>query len=71
MIVSSTGTYEVIEGYPGDKYLPSFLVLAREGAVAMHILFATDVAGINVRVVTAYRPDAREWDADLRKRKSP
>lgn len=68
-IVYSVDTYELIESYPDDKYLPSYLVLSRPNADAIHILFATDVAETSVRVVTAYRPDAREWQPDLKKRK--
>ena len=71
MIVGSVDTYETIEAYPGDKYLPSYLVFARHENHVIHILFATDVPGINVRVVTAYRPDPREWEMDLKKRRAP
>jgi hypothetical protein len=34
-----------------------------------HALFAADVSGDNVRIVTAYRPNTDEWDADLKSRK--
>jgi hypothetical protein len=34
-------------------------------------LFAVDVEGNNVRVVTAYRPDPGEWGPDLKTRRSP
>jgi hypothetical protein len=70
-LVESAPTYEIVESYPDDKYLPSYLVLARQGASAFHILFAADVAGGNVRVVTAYAPDRREWDATLKQRRNP
>jgi hypothetical protein len=60
---------EVIEAYPDDKYLPSYLVLTTHSGVAFHILFAADVPGGNVRVVTAYRPDPNEWEPDLRTRR--
>lgn len=52
--------YEVIEAYPEDKYLPSYLVSAKHEGFAFHALFATDVEGDNVIVVIAYRPDPRE-----------
>lgn len=55
-IVAATETYEIVESYPDDKYLPSYLVLARHEGEAFHILFGTDVSERNVRVVTAYRP---------------
>ena len=64
-IVGSIITYEIVESYPEDKYLPSYLVLVE---ASFHVLFAADVMGDNVRVVTAYRPNADEWQSDLRTR---
>ena len=69
-ILESVNTYEVIESYPEDKYLPSYLVFAQYHGDVMHILFATDVSGRNVRVVTAYKPDPTEWESDLRTRRT-
>ena len=66
-ILSAVDTYQLVEAYPNDKYPPSYLVLAHEGQNYFHILFATDVAGDNVRVVTAYRPDRAEIEDDLKK----
>jgi hypothetical protein len=68
-ILAAVGTYELVEAYPDDKYLPSYLVLARHGSEAFHVLFATDVEGDNVRVVTSYHPDPGEWQADLKARR--
>lgn len=68
-IVAAVDTHELVETYPDDKYLPSYPVLARHGFEAFHVLFATDVEGDNVRVVTSYRPDSREWQADLKNRR--
>ena len=71
-ILKSVDTYETIESYPADKYLPSYLVLARHGGEIFHVLFAVDVVGDNVRIVTAYRPNPDEWQPDLRtRRKTP
>ena len=59
-------TYEIIESYPDDKYLPSYLVyLSHEGTV-YHVLFATDPDEGNVRVVTVYRPDPDQWTVTTR-----
>jgi hypothetical protein len=33
------------------------------------VLFAVDVEGDKVRVVTAYRPGAEEWEPDLKARR--
>ncbi len=67
--MSAVDTYESIEAYPDDKYLPSYLVLARDGSTYFHVLFAADVEGDNVRVVTAYRPDPKEWEPNLKQRR--
>ena len=64
-------SYEIIEAYPGDKYLPSYLVLGRSAGEAFHVLFAADLDGDNVRVVTAYRPSEGEWEDDLKTRRAP
>ena len=68
-IVNAVDTFEIIEEYPKDKYLPSYLVLARHRADFLHVLFAVDTEGNNVRVVTAYHPDSDEWEAGFKKRR--
>ena len=68
-ILGAVETLELVEAYPHDKYLPSYLALGRAGADAFHVLVAVDVEGDNVRVVTAYRPDAGEWQDDLKIRR--
>jgi hypothetical protein len=70
-ILDAVDSYEMVESYPDDKYLPSYLVLARLAGDAIHVLFAADVVGDNVRVVTAYRPSPDEWEDDLRTRRTP
>ena len=65
-ILDAAETFEIVESYPEDKYLPSYLVLA---ASAFHVLFAVDVERDTVIVVTAYRPDAEEWNEDFRTRR--
>ncbi len=69
VIVSAAATFEIIESYPDDKYLPSYLVYLQWHGDVFHALFATDVNGDNVRVVTAYRPSSDEWE-DGRKRRA-
>ena len=71
-IVEAIDSYEIIEAYPDDKYLPSYLLLGTAGASSLHALFAADIEGDNVRIVTAYRPDPNEWEPDMRtRRKTP
>ena len=68
-IIGAVETLELVEEYPDDKHLPSYLVLGRLGPDTFHVLVAVDVEGDNVRVVTAYRPDAAEWHEDLKSRR--
>lgn len=68
-LLGAVDSYEVIESYPEDKYLPSYLVWAASGDGPFHVLFAADVDGDNVRIVTAYRPNTEEWEFDLKTRK--
>ena len=68
-ILAAVDTFKLVEAYPDDKYLPSYLLLGRASPDASHVLFAADVEGDNVRVVTAYRPDAAEWQDDLKTRR--
>jgi hypothetical protein len=68
-IISSIVDYEIIDEYPEDKYFPSYLIFSRHKHTVFHILFAVDVDGDNVRVVTAYYPDPEEWESDLKTRR--
>lgn len=68
-ILGAADTLQLVEAYPEDKYHPSYLVLGRAGPDAFHVLVAVDIEGDNIRVVTAYRPDAGEWQDDLKTRR--
>jgi hypothetical protein len=68
-IVESVDRYEVLEAYPDDKYLPSYLVWTVYKSQIVHVLFATDLESRNVRVVTAYHPDPLEWCDGFKRRK--
>ena len=52
-----------------DKYFPSCLVWAHQEALTFHVLFAADVEGDSVRIVTAYKPDPDKWESDLKTEK--
>jgi hypothetical protein len=62
MVVGAVDSFAIIEPYPDDKYLPSYLVRAEQGPLVFHVLFATDVADSNIRIVTAYVPDPAKWE---------
>jgi uncharacterized protein DUF4258 len=69
VILTSVDTYRLVEAYPDDKYLPSYLLLLRHQSAAFHVLFAADVEGDSVRVITSYRPDPQEWEPDMKTRR--
>jgi hypothetical protein len=46
-VIDAVDTYQLVEAYPADKYLPSHLILARYGRDAFHGLFAIDIAADN------------------------
>ncbi len=70
-ILNAVDVFEIIESYPNDKYLPSYLVYGRADGMVFHVLFAVDVEDDNLRVVTAYQPDPKDWEQDLKTRRMP
>jgi len=68
-ILQSYESYEIIEGYPKGWYLPSYLVYSQYQGDIFHILFAVDLEGGNVRIVTAHRPKPEEWTEGFRARR--
>jgi hypothetical protein len=67
-ILLSVEHFEIIESYPGDKYMPSYLVWSKFNEQIFHILFAADIEESNVRIITAYRPDQHEWIKNMKQR---
>jgi hypothetical protein len=68
-ILESISTFEIVEEYPEDKYLPSYLIYSQSQGSIFHVLFAVDVPGDNVRVITTYYPDIEEWEEDFKTRR--
>jgi len=68
-ILESIRCFEIIEEYPNDRYLPSYLVYSSYQGKVFHVLFATDVEEKHVRVITAYFPNLDEWGIDLKTRR--
>jgi len=69
-LCEAVSTFEIVEAYPHDKYLPSFLIRAEARGLVFHAHVAADVEGGNVRVVTMYTPNPEEWDNDGRIRRT-
>jgi hypothetical protein len=68
-LLISSPDYEIIEEYPDDKYLPSYLVRSEYEGNVLHILFAVDVKADNIRTITAYRSNLEEWEDGFRIRR--
>ena len=69
ILLRGAGSLEVIESYPDDKYLPSFLLRGEFEGRVFHTQIATDVEARNIRVVTVYIPSPEEWDSEFRTRR--
>jgi hypothetical protein len=70
MLLKGAHSVEIIESYPDDKYLPSFLVRGEVEGRVFHAQIATDVEARNIRVVTMYIPSREEWDSGFRIRRT-
>jgi len=70
MVRNAAATLEILEAYPHDKYLPSFLVRGESEGFVFHAQIATDVEGENIRIVTMYTPDPAQWEEGLRLRRT-
>jgi hypothetical protein len=69
ILLKGAGSLEVIECYPDDKYLPSFLLRGELEGRVFHTRIAADVEARNIRVVTVYIPSPEEWDSEFRTRR--
>jgi len=62
-------TGEVIESYPDDKPLESFLFLGFTASnKALHIVVALDEDEEIIWIITVYEPNRNKWDKTLSKR---
>ena len=68
ILMKSAESLEIVESYPDDTYLPSFLLRGESDALVFHVQIAADVEGENVRIVTMYVPAPEEWDSEFRTR---
>lgn len=68
-LLEAVDSYDIIEEYQHDKYLPSYLVHACHGDEVFHVQIAVDKENDNVRVVTAYKPAQDKWEPGFKRRK--
>lgn len=69
IITAAVDSYEIIETYPQDKYMPSYLIYADHGGFIFHLLAALDTQNDTVRIITAYKPSREKWEPDGKTRK--
>jgi len=60
-ILSSVDTYEIIEEYPKDKYLPSYLIYSKYENQIIHVQIAIDLKNDSITIVTTYKPTIDKW----------
>ena len=68
-ILGAVESFQIIEAYPEDKYLPSFLLLAKGEKSTFHVLIGVDLEGKNIRIIAAYRPGQEQWMPDFMTRR--
>ena len=67
-IVQAIDSYEILEEYPDDRYLPSCLVYAEADKKKFHMVVALDYEDHSIVIVTAYQPSLEKWNNDLKTR---
>lgn len=68
-IISSLDNYEIIEEYPKDKYLPSYLIYTIYQGQIIHVQIATDLENKYVTIITAYKPSPDKWEKGFKTRR--
>ncbi|MBQ9459779.1 MAG: DUF4258 domain-containing protein [Oscillospiraceae bacterium] len=67
-VVAAIKSGAVIEDYPDAYPYPACLILGKDAeGTPLHV--CCGIGAGNVWMITAYRPDADEWEDDLRTRK--
>jgi len=67
--MDSVDSFEIIEEYPLDKYLPSYLIYAKCNDKVIHIQIAVDRENDNIRIITSYIPARDKWEDDFKTRR--
>ena len=66
-VLEAIRTGEIIEQYPDDFPFPSCLILGYSGETPLHV--CASIQDQWMYVITAYIPDQKKWEPDLRTRK--
>lgn len=62
-------TGEMIESYPSDSPYPSFLLFGIHPKKPLHVVISIDTAQHQLFLITAYRPDEKHFQPDLKTRR--
>ena len=68
-LFDSADTFEIIKCYPADRRLPCFLIYAEHGELKLHFVIAYNEIEDNIKIITAYIPDIKEWLSDYKTRR--
>ena len=60
----------VIQNYPTDRPLPSYLLLAFPNGQPIHLLVGYDASQHYCALITVYEPDPAEWSVDFTRKTS-
>jgi hypothetical protein len=58
----------IVEDYPDDARGPSCLILGRSGGRPLHVVCGR-LEEERILIITAYEPDAAEWESDWQTRR--
>lgn len=68
-ILAAVDSFEIIEKYPHDKFLPSCLVWANYEGRILHVLIAVSFDEDYLTFITTYEPSIDEWTDNFKKRR--
>ena len=69
-IINSIAEYEIIDEFPDDNFLPSYLIYTQKRNEILHLLVTVDFLNELVTIVTSYKPSLSRWERDFKTRKN-
>ena len=60
----------IIESYPNDKPYSSYLIAGIDGSDVFHVVAALDENSGTCYIITAYKPDEKHFESDLKTRRT-
>lgn len=70
-IIQAWDSFEIIKTYEDDKPFPSFLILGKTlSGIDFHLVLAYDEEYDEVILITIYEPSLKEWESNLKIRRT-